>query len=71
MVAEYLVLGAFEIIRADCFWEGWEEFKDIASEQFLDVDFSSLKLIGTEAMDEDGGDGQGDTLVGEDTSMGS
>lgn len=41
--AKYLALDAFSLVRANYFWEGWEEFKDVASERFLDIDFSSLK----------------------------
>lgn len=45
--------NGFRIIRVDCFWEGWEEFMDVASEQFPDIDFSSIKPRGTEAKDEE------------------
>lgn len=54
--AEYLALDAFGIVRVDYFWEGWEEFKDVASEQFLNVDFSSIKPRGIEVEDEEGGE---------------
>lgn len=46
--AKYLASNTFGLVKADCFWEGWEEFKELASEQFLDVDFSYLRPRGTE-----------------------
>lgn len=42
--AKYLALDAFGLIRADCFWEGFEEFSNLAAERYLDLDFSSIKL---------------------------
>lgn len=50
--AEYLASDAFGLVKADCFWEGWEEFKELASEKFPGLDFSSLRPRGTEPMEE-------------------
>lgn len=42
----YLALDAFGLVKADFFWEGWEEFKELASEKFSGLDFSSLRPRG-------------------------
>lgn len=39
---KYLSLDAFGIVRADCFWEGFEEFRDIVAERYPELDFSSI-----------------------------
>lgn len=40
--AKCLALDAFSIVKADCFWEGFEEFWDIAAERYPDLDFSFI-----------------------------
>lgn len=40
--AKYLASDTFRLIEADCFWKGWEEFKEVALERFPGVDFLSL-----------------------------
>lgn len=41
--AKYLASSAFEIIKANYFWEGFENFRDLVVEAFSDLDFSSIK----------------------------
>lgn len=52
---KYLASDAFGLVKADWFWEGWEEFKELTSEQFPDVDLSSLRPRGTEPEGEEVG----------------
>lgn len=40
---KYLAYDAFEIVKADCFWEGFENIRDLATEEFLNLDFSFIK----------------------------
>lgn len=37
--AKYLASGTFGFIRGNCFWEGFEEFWDLAVERFPNIDF--------------------------------
>lgn len=61
---KYLASDAFGLVRVDCFWEGFEEFWDITSELFPDIDFSFIQPRGTEAEDQgEEEDGQGDAMV--------
>lgn len=51
--AAYLASDAFGLVKADCFWEAWEEFKELASEKFPGLDFSSLRPRGADPMEEE------------------
>lgn len=50
---KYLALKAFRVVRADCFWEGFEEFRDVVADLYPDLDFSSIKPNEGGAEDED------------------
>lgn len=42
-MAKYLASNAFEIVKVNCFWEGFENFWNLATKQFPDLDFSYIK----------------------------
>lgn len=50
--AKYLASNAFSLVGANYFWEGFDEFRDLAAEQYSDLDFSSIKLNEPEAESE-------------------
>lgn len=51
--AQYLALDTLGIVKADCFWEGFEEFWDLVAKRFPDIDFSSIKPNEGDAKAED------------------
>lgn len=44
VTSQYLASNAFGIVRADFFWEGFEDFWDLVVKPFPDLDFSSIML---------------------------
>lgn len=40
--AKYLASNAFRVVRADYFWEEFEDFHDLAVKRFPNIDFSFI-----------------------------
>lgn len=61
--ALYLALDALGVMRANYFWEGFDEFWDLVAKWFHDLDFSSIKPEGVGAEESQKESTKGESVV--------